>query len=145
MFARALRVLPGLWAGVLLGIALIAAPSAFEVLPRAEAGRFVARVFAQEAWFSVFAAVALLLTVGLDRAQQARQRLLVLTCLACTLLGYFAVQALLPAARAGSGVFSFAQLHLFGTVLYAAKTLAVLALAWRAAAPRSAISPASSS
>ncbi len=52
----------------------------------------------------------------------------------CTLLGYFAVQALMPAARAGQGVLSFGQLHLISTAFYGLKTLLVLGLAWRAAA-----------
>ena len=151
MFGHALRVLPGLWAGLLLGVALIAAPSAFAVLPRAAAGHFVGRVFAQEAWISVIAAGGLLLASAWRQPAPARQRdgrvqrVLLATCLVCTLLGYFAVQALLPAARAGSSLFSFAQLHLFSTVLYAVKTLAVLALTWCAAAPALAINPASSS
>ena len=45
--ARAL--LAGLWAGGLWTIAAIAAPASFAVLARPDAGRFVGRVFAQEA------------------------------------------------------------------------------------------------
>ena len=54
----------------------------------------------------------------------------------CTLLGYFAVQSLMPAARAGQGVFSFGQLHLVSTVFYGLKVVLVLVLAWRATATR---------
>ena len=43
------RLLPGLWAGLLLCIAAIAAPAAFRALPSADAGRVVARMFAREA------------------------------------------------------------------------------------------------
>ena len=39
--------LAGLWAGALLAIALLAAPAAFAVLPAADAGRVVARLFAR--------------------------------------------------------------------------------------------------
>ena len=50
----------------------------------------------------------------------------------CTLLGYFAVAALLPAAREGQGLFSFGQLHGASAVLFGFKALLVLVLAWRA-------------
>ena len=53
MAQRWRRMLPGLWAGLLLCVALVAAPAAFAVLPGAEAGRVVARIFVQEAWISL--------------------------------------------------------------------------------------------
>jgi len=134
--ARWQRLLPAAWAGLLICVAAIAAPSAFAVLPRADAGRFVARVFAQEAWVSL-ALAALLLAATFARGARravAADRALLCVALLATLLGYFAIQPLLPAARQGSAVFSFAQLHLFSTVMYALKALAVIAVAWRACA-----------
>jgi len=62
------------------------------------------------------------------------EMLLLLGTLACTVAGWFGVQPLMPAARAGQGSLSFGQLHLASTVLYGIKTLLVLALAWRASA-----------
>ena len=59
---------------------------------------------------------------------------LALGAIFCTVLGYFAIQPLLPAARAGQGAFSFAQLHLASTACFVVKVLLVLALAWRNAA-----------
>ena len=44
------QLLPALWAGLLLTVALIAAPAPFATLATQDAGRVVARVFAQEAW-----------------------------------------------------------------------------------------------
>jgi hypothetical protein len=77
------------------------------------------------------------LLLGLERRVPPRRGVgsaaLLWTTLVCTLLGYFAVQALMPAARAGQGALSFGQLHLISTLFYAVKTLAVLLLAWRAA------------
>ena len=131
MPARALRLLPALWAGVLLCIAALAAPAAFAVLPSADAGRVVGHVFVREAWFSLLLAALLLL--GHRRLPPTPGRLgnagLLWGTLACTLLGYFAVQALLPAARAGQGSLSFGQLHLISTVFYGLKTVLVLCLA----------------
>jgi hypothetical protein len=134
MAERWRRLLPGLWAGMLLCIAGISAPAAFNVLPSAEAGQVVSRIFIREAWLSLVLAALLL---GLERPRAAGQGIgnaaLLWITVACTLLGYFAVQALMPAARVGTGVLSFGQLHLISTVFYGIKTLAVLLLAWRAA------------
>jgi hypothetical protein len=139
MVLRWRRLLPGLWAGVLLCIALIATPAIFAALPSADAGKVVSRVFVQEAWLSLALAGVLLLLdrnparIGRLAAQAARpERLMLWGTVGCTLLGYFAVQALMPAARAGQGVLSFGQLHLISTAFYGLKTLLVLGLAWRA-------------
>jgi len=134
MAERWSRLLPGLWAGLLLCIAAIAAPAAFGALPSAEAGQVVSRIFIREAWLSLGLAALLL---ALQRRRPAQPGLgnvaLLWATVVCTLLGYFAVQSLMPAARVGQGVLSFGQLHLISTVFYAIKTLAVLLLAWRAA------------
>ena len=129
------RLLPGLWAGMLLCIAALAAPAAFGALPSADAGQVVSRIFVREAWISLALAAALLL---LERGRGTQSgfgnSVLLWATVLCTLLGYFAVQALMPAARVGQGVLSFGQLHLISTVFYGLKSLAVLLLVWRAAA-----------
>ena len=52
--ARRLRgLLPGLWAGALFCIALIATPAPFATLATHEAGRVVAHIFLREAWLSL--------------------------------------------------------------------------------------------
>ena len=74
--------------------------------------------------------------VLLDRLHGATGRtnaLLLWGTVACTLLGYFAIQPLMPAARGGQGVLSFGQLHLISTLFYGLKTALVLVLAWRMA------------
>ena len=53
----------------------------------------------------------------------------------CTVAGYFALQPMMAAARAGQGPLSFGQLHAVSAAFYGAKVLLVLALAWRAAGP----------
>jgi len=52
----------------------------------------------------------------------------------CTVAGYFAVQPMMTAARAGQGALSFGQLHAVSAVFFVAKGLLVLALAWRGSA-----------
>ena len=141
--ARFSAVLAGLWAGALLCIAAVAAPSAFVTLAPADAGRFVARVLTQEAYASL--AVALLL-FALER-QRSRQAaasgsgsalstntLLLMGTLFCTVAGHFAVQPMMAAARAGQGAWSFGALHAVSGGLFALKGLLVLALAWRLSA-----------
>ena len=147
------RLLPGLWAGVLLCIAAIAAPAVFAQLERADAGRVVGRIFVQEAWLSL-ALGALLLVIERARAQRAAEAgtgsilstemLLVLGAVFCTVAGYFALQPMMPAARAGQGPLSFGQLHALSSAFYAVKVLLLLALAWRVAKPAGVSLPPSS-
>lgn len=141
---RARRVLPGLWAGWLLCVALLATPSVFSQLAGAEAGRLVGRMLAQEAYTSLALGLALLV---LERRALARSAdagegsafsagvLLALGALFCTVAGYFALQPLMPAAKLGQGSFSFGQLHVASAAFYLLKVALVLALSWRAAGP----------
>jgi len=137
---RAAALLAGAWAGLMLCIGLLAAPTAFDVLPREMAGRVVARLFAGEA-YSALALCAVLFAIA--RRQAARRAaagtgsvmsaelLLVMGALFCTVAGYFAIQPMMDAARAGQGSWSFGALHAASTVLFGLKGLVVLALAWR--------------
>ncbi|MFX6794107.1 DUF4149 domain-containing protein, partial [Acinetobacter baumannii] len=54
-------LLAALWGGFLLCIAFVATPSAFAVLERAQAGAFVARVFAIEAQVSLALGLVLMM------------------------------------------------------------------------------------
>lgn len=134
---RVRRLLPGLWAGVLLCIALIATPAPFATLAPADAGRVVARIFAPEAYLSLLLGVAVLLlerraAAGPDgQARLTAPMLLALLALFCTVAGYFGLQPMMAAARAGQGAWSFGQLHAASLALFGVKLLAVLVLAWR--------------
>jgi hypothetical protein len=130
-------LLPGLWAGMLLSIALIAAPAAFATLEAAQAGRVVGRLFRSEAMLSmVFALVVVLLERRRARTF-TRAMLLALGVLFCTVAGYFALQPLMDSARDGQGNWSFGQLHALSLVFYGLKTALVGVLAWTAASPLS--------
>lgn len=144
MLERLRRLLPGLWAGALLCVALIATPAPFATLMPADAGRVVARIFVQEAWLSLVLALWLLF-VERQRARLAAEAgqgsvlstemLLLLGSVFCTVAGYFGIQSMLPMARAGQGPFSFGQLHAASVALFALKIALVLTLAWRAGRP----------
>ena len=141
--ARLRALLAGLWAGQLLCIAALAAPNAFATLERAQAGAYVGRLFSMDAALSL--ALGLLLAMMARRLQRdvtpgeqagpvmTAELLLPLLALFCTVAGYYALQPLMEAARAGPGALSFGALHGISMLFFSAKTLAVLALAWRTA------------
>lgn len=137
---RLRRVLPGLWAGLMLALGAVAAPSLFALLERPDAGRVAGRLFAVEAQLSLVLCVALGLLERRRAAQRAEagtgsrvsaELLLVLGALFCTVLGHFALQPMMEAARAGQGAWSFGALHALSSGLFLLKGLLVATLAWR--------------
>lgn len=137
------RALPGLWLGMLLALAFIAAPSLFVQLDRDLAGRVAARLFSIEAPVSLLLAVVLGL---LERTRAARmpagmgsrvsaELLLTLGALFCTVMGHYAIQPMMEAARAGQGAWSFGALHGASTGFFMLKSLLVAVLTWRVARP----------
>ena len=145
MLALRLRMLlPALWAGMLLCIALMATPAPFATLAPADAGRVVGRIFAEEAYVSIAIAVLLFLLerrFARDAAEAGKgsvlstNLVLLLGTLFCTVAGYFAIQPMMVAARAGQGAVSFAALHGVSMGFFALKILLVCSLAWRVAKP----------
>lgn len=141
---RTRSLLAGLWAGILLCVGAIAAPSLFAVLDRAAAGLAAGRIFTVEAYWSLALAAALVLIeraiararadAGEPGSQFSTNLLLVLVALACTVAGHFGIQPLMVQARAGQGAWSFGALHGASTLLFGLKGLAVLVLAWRVGA-----------
>jgi hypothetical protein len=142
--SRVEALLAALWAGVLVCIAGMAAPAAFALLPSGDAGRVAGRLFAIEAYFGLAMAVVLFI-VERRRARDASAaglgsvlsaNLMILTgVLFCTVAGYFAIQPMMAAARAGQGSWSFGALHAISSVFFGLKALLVLALAWRLIGP----------
>jgi Domain of unknown function (DUF4149) len=136
------RLLPGLWLGWTLCVALLAAPAAFATLLPADAARAAARMLAQEAYTAlVLGALTLVLERWAARTSAADGRgtqfstgmVLALGTLFCTVAGYFAVQPMMAAARAGQGALSFGQLHAVSAGFFVVKTGLIATLAWRAA------------
>jgi Domain of unknown function (DUF4149) len=135
------RLLPGLWLGWTLCVALLAAPAPFATLLPADAGRVAARMLAQEAYTAlVLGAVILVLERVVARrlailgqgTQFSTGMVLALGALFCTLSGYFAVQPMMVAARAGQAALSFGQLHAISAAFFVVKTAVIGTLAWRA-------------
>ncbi len=151
---RLAALLAGVWAGVLACIGALAAPAAFAVLARPDAGRFVGRMFEQEAYLSLALAVVLLIIERGRRTDQPGDAgqpslfsvnlMLLLGTLFCTVAGHFAVLPMMDAARAGQGSLSFGALHGISAGFFVLKGLLVLALAWRLTAAAQSVSPRSS-
>ena len=146
-------LLAGLWAGVLLCIGGLAAPALFATLAPQEAGRAAGRMLAVEAHLGLALAVVLF-AIERRRARSAAAAgagsvlstniVLLLGALFCTVAGYFAIQPMLAAARAGQGAWSFGALHGASAALFVLKGLLVLALAWRLTRPAGPTPPRSS-
>ncbi|MDN3543480.1 DUF4149 domain-containing protein [Kinneretia asaccharophila] len=141
MLQRAQALLAALWGGLLLCVAGLAAPNAFAVLERAQAGAYVGRLFSLEAHTSLALGLLLMMMARrLARDGQVRtlspDLLLPAGALFCTVAGYFALQPMMAAARAGQGALSFATLHGISLALFGLKIVLVLALAWRASSRR---------
>jgi len=137
MLHRIAACLAGLWAGVLLGVGLIGAPAGFAVASSEIAGRSAGRMFAIEAHASLVVLVLLLIALRNIRSPRPLgipievNMLLVFGSLFCTIAGYFVLQPMMAAARAGEGALSFAALHGLAAAFFALKALCVIWLAWR--------------
>jgi hypothetical protein len=136
--------LAGVWAGTMAGTGFVAAPALFALLTPAGAGRLAARLFAVDATLGLcFGAVLALIGLQLarDRAEHGAgsrfgiELMLALAALLCIVIGYYAVQPMLEAARAGSGVLSFAALHGIASTFFVVRLIIVGALAWLMAGP----------
>ncbi len=148
---RAAGLLPAVWLGVLLCVALIATPAGFAILPRNQAGALAGRILGQEAYLSLVMGVLVLVVerwlvrrrapaqTSATGSQITPGMLMALGTLFCTVLGYFALQGPMASARLGQGAFSFAQLHGLSLVTYGIKVVLVAGLAWRGAGGRAAI------
>jgi hypothetical protein len=136
------RFLPGVWLGVLAAIAGVAMPSAFAALDRAAAGQLARVVFEREAMLSLAFGVLVLIAerragVDLHESTGASQftsgMMLALGAIFCTVAGFYGLQPMMEAARAGQATaLTFGQLHLASLAFFAAKALMVMALAWKA-------------
>jgi hypothetical protein len=136
--------LAGAWAGVMLALGAVVAPTLFQLLPRVDAGRIAGRLFSAEATAGVCVGAVLVLVglqLGRDRAERGRgsrfgvELMLALAAVACIVAGHYALQPMLEAARAGQGGLSFGALHAVSSAFFALRFVLVAALAWRLTGP----------
>ncbi len=134
------RLLLALWAGLLVGIGGLVAPTLFAILAnRVVAGGIAAELFRRTTFVSIAVALVLCLVAPVARAGAARLwRLAPLGPAALLALGEFAVKPMLEAARAASGPAgrAFIAWHATSAALFALATLIVMALLVRELKPR---------
>jgi len=134
--------LAGLWAGALLSIGGIAAPSLFAVLDRQLAGKGAGQIFSIEAKVSLAFAMLMFLSERRrvrDQAEASGSQsvmtgnlLIVLAVLFLTVFGEFGLHPMIEAAKAGQPTaLSFGALHGISASMYWVKTVLVTWLAWR--------------
>jgi len=136
------RLLPGIWFGVLLAIALIATPAASGALDKASFGAVARAIFAREAPASLVFGVLILVIERRDAlarhmatgaSQFSVEMMLAAGALLCTVAGYYGLQPMMELARSGAATaLTFMQLHAISLAFFGAKGLLVLALAWKA-------------
>ena len=136
------RLLPGIWFGLLLAIALIATPAASNALDKASFGAVARAIFAREAPTSLVLGVLILVIERRDAlarhlatgvTQFSTEMLLAAGALFCTVAGYYGLLPALEQARLGGPTqLSFLQLHALSLAFFGLKGLLVLALAWKA-------------
>ncbi len=136
------RLLPGLWFGVLLAIALIATPAASGSLDKASFGAVARAIFAREAPTSLVFGVLILVIERRDAlarhmatgvSQFSVEMTLAIGALFCTVAGYYGLEPMMEQARSGAAApLTFMQLHAISLAFFGVKGLLVLALAWRA-------------
>jgi hypothetical protein len=136
--------LAGIWTGLMAGIGFVAAPVLFARLPRPDAGRLATDLFSLDATIGICIGAVLAmvgLQLGRDRGERGsgsrfgRELSLALTALACIVIGYYALQPMLEAARAGQGALSFGTLHGIASAFFVVRFLVVAVLAWLLAKP----------
>lgn len=118
------------WVGSLWTVGYLVAPTLFLTLSdRVLAGTIAGKLFRAEAWLSLIVGVILLLLLCLKKQQSLHRPVmlkLVAAMLACTLLGYFALQPSMAALREAtvgavmdsSSKTRFAVLHGVASMLY---------------------------
>jgi hypothetical protein len=136
------RLLPGVWLGLLLAIALVATPAASNALDKAAFGAMARAIFAREAPASLVLGVLILVIERRDAlarhmatgvTQFSTEMLLAIGALFCTVAGYYGLLPALEQVRLGGpSQLSFLQLHALSLALFGLKGLLVLALAWKA-------------
>jgi len=137
---RLWRLVPAVWLGVLLCVALIATPAPFATLEPALAGRVVGHIFAREAPLSLLLAMLVLMMGRREAAarheagqgsQFSGEMLMAVLVLLCTVFGYYVLQPMMAAARAGVvQPLNFGQLHGLSFGLFGLKMVFVAVLAW---------------
>jgi hypothetical protein len=143
---RVFRLLAMIWAGSLLTIGYVVAPTLFTMLDRIAAGTVAAQLFRIEASIGALCGVLLLvlgnLLVHRGAIGYKRLRWVLGGMLICVLIGYFALQPFMNALRLAATaegtdvghsayVARFGMLHGVSSLFYLIESLLSLVLVWK--------------
>ncbi|HJV85595.1 MAG TPA: DUF4149 domain-containing protein [Noviherbaspirillum sp.] len=144
--ARIRLLIASFWVGSMWTIGYLVAPTLFASLAdKGLAGTIAGKLFRIEAWLSVGAVIALWVLLktgsGESEGRAGKQlRWLTLGMLACTLVGYFALQPFMAELRAAAGPGGvmdaatkarFGLLHGVSSVFYLIQSLLGALLIWK--------------
>jgi len=120
-----------LWAGSLLTVCAIAAPSAFAVLDRRGAGQVAARLFLIEMVIGVVVAACFLVAFATGRVTATRAvAMLVAIGAAAPLASEVVLSPLMQSARAAGDMARFGALHGVSALLFGVACVCSLVAAW---------------
>jgi hypothetical protein len=136
---RAAAWLAGAWCGLVGAVGFVAAPLLFATLPRGDAGRVAARLFAVDAALGLGFGASLLVLALQDAKRNAAaggsyfsaEMVLALAALFSIVAGHYAIEPMLAAAGRGGEGPPFAVLHGVASVFFVVKFVVVAVLAWR--------------
>jgi hypothetical protein len=130
---RLATFLAALWAGSLLTVCGIAAPTAFAMLhDRSLAGAVAGRLFQIVTWLGVAFALVIALVLYMPRRGMPRaDSILIAVTAGAPLASELALGPLMQSARAAGDMARFGALHGVSALLFALACLGALALAWR--------------
>ncbi|MES2324659.1 MAG: DUF4149 domain-containing protein [Pseudomonadota bacterium] len=133
---RARLLLVALWAGSLLAVGYLVAPTLFATLPdKALAGTLAGAMLRSEAWLSAGMGVLLMgvlaVSQDLDAKTKRTLRIIVLGMLACVLVNYAGLWPLMAEARAAGDRSRFGMLHGLSMVVYLTQSVMSLYLVIR--------------
>ena len=125
-------MLLALWAGSLVTVCAIAAPSAFAVLTdRHAAGQVAARLFLIETLIGVATSVCFIVALAIHRIAARRSvAVLVVIAAAGPLLSEVALSPLMEAARSTGDMARFGALHGVSALLFGAACVCSVAALW---------------
>jgi hypothetical protein len=134
---RLATLLATLWAGSLVTVCAIAAPTAFAVLEdRSLAGAVAGRLFQIETWVgAAFALAVTFLLYGRRGIIPRIEALLIALTAGAPLASELVLGPMMQSARAAGDMARFGAMHGASALLFALACVGALALAWRLSRP----------
>ncbi|HEY8540275.1 MAG TPA: DUF4149 domain-containing protein [Steroidobacteraceae bacterium] len=133
---RTAAVLLALWAGSLLTVCALVAPTLFALLERSLAGRVAGRLFFAETVIGVVAAIGIFIAQRIGRFSLSRAATIgIVVAAGLPLASEIVLSPLMQAARSAGDMARFGLLHGVSAVLFAGACAAALFALWNVSRP----------